>query len=106
MIRWNAKKSDVLLVQAIANRAVATAKRLRINYDRTDSEMDLLAVHLNGCRLDLKKLLQTDDFNFNHDVFGIRRHLDRETGQLKDCFLPRSAAPEQKKHARRVNAGR
>lgn len=59
-------------------------------------QMDLAAVHANGCPLDLEKLLAADDFNFAHDVFGIYRHLDRDGksptgGKLLDLFLPRTA---------------
>lgn len=52
--------------------------------------MDLSAV-MNSCPVDLAKLLAADDANFAHDVFGIRRHIDRETGELTDCFVPRFA---------------
>jgi hypothetical protein len=52
-------------------------------------EMDLVACHANGCPLDFPRLLNADDFNFAHDVFGIERHLNRCTGKLGNCFLPR-----------------
>lgn len=51
--------------------------------------MDVIAVHMNGRPLRLEALLAADDFNFAHDVFGIRRHLDRDTGELTQCFVPR-----------------
>lgn len=51
--------------------------------------MDITAVHANGNPLKLAELLATDDFNFTHDVFGITRHIDRETGKLGGCFVPR-----------------
>jgi len=36
-----------------------------------------------------------DDFSqVSHDVFGIGRHLDRETGKLEGFFHPRFALPE------------
>lgn len=53
--------------------------------------MDITATHANGCPLKLAELLAADDFNFSHDVAGIYRHLDRTTGKLLDCFLPRFA---------------
>lgn len=56
-----------------------------------DFAMDLSATNANGCPLDLEKLLSFDKFNFWHDVGGIRRHLDRDTGKLTRCFLPRCA---------------
>ena len=41
--------------------------------------------------LDLQKLLDAPDGDFGHDVFGIRRHINRQTGELENCFLPRCA---------------
>ena len=45
----------------------------------------------NGCPLMLSELLAADDTNFAHDVFGIRAKLNRETGALRDGFVPRFA---------------
>jgi hypothetical protein len=53
--------------------------------------MDLNATHCNGCRLDLDRLLAAEDFDFTHDVYGIRRHLNRNTGKLEGFFVPRLA---------------
>lgn len=54
--------------------------------------MDLAATHANGCPLRFQDLLEADDLNFVHDVCGIARHIDRRTGKLMDCFIPRFAA--------------
>lgn len=54
--------------------------------------MDLTACHCNGCELDLDRLLLAPDPDFGHDVCGIRRHIDRRTGKLGGCFLPRCAS--------------
>ena len=59
---------------------------------RLQLTMDVTACHSNGCRLDLEGLLAADDRDFMHDVFGIRAHINRETGQLMDNFSPRYAA--------------
>lgn len=55
--------------------------------------MDLLAADgKNGnAPIDLDALAEADEFNFVHDVAGIVRHMDRTTGQLTDCFVPRYA---------------
>lgn len=53
--------------------------------------MDLIATNANGCLLDLEALRNAPEFDFVHDVTGIYAHLDRTTGQLKDCFVPRYA---------------
>ena len=89
MIKWAVNKEDMELEAKIARRAVAMAKELGIQYDQMTAVMDLDACHNNGNPLQLQKLLDADDFNFGHDVFGIRQHLDRTTGQLGDCFVPR-----------------
>lgn len=55
------------------------------------TSMDIVATHMNGCPLRLRELLEADDLNFAHDVAGIARHIDRTTGKLTNCFLPRFA---------------
>lgn len=54
--------------------------------DHTTLMMDLEAV---ADELDLDKLEKFDTLNFNHDVSGIRHNINRETGELENCFLPR-----------------
>lgn len=87
MVNFTAKKTEILLINKIAKRAV----KLNPEYDYMDCQMDISACHSNGNPIDLKKLLKADDFNFAHDVFGINRHINRETGKLKDFFLPRAS---------------
>lgn len=77
------------LIGKIADRAVAVYAGHDIRVDRKDVLMDLSMVHLSGNKLRLEELLAADDMNFIHDVAGINRHLDRETGKLMDCFSPR-----------------
>lgn len=55
---------------------------------RIDIMMDIEAVHsVNPLRLD--DLLNADDFNFAHDMIGIQQNLNRQTGELMNCFTPR-----------------
>ena len=89
-IRFNASKKDLGIIERIAVRAVRTADDAGWKYGERDAQMDLAACHCNGCPLRLTELLDADDFNFSHDVFGIRRHLDRTTGKLLH-FWPRFA---------------
>lgn len=86
----------VELIDKIVDRAEVLAGSFGGDFDRMTTRMDLTACHANGCRLKLSELLMTDDFNFAHDVFGIRNHINRRTGQLEGCFLPRFAQPEAK----------
>ncbi|MDD5106076.1 MAG: hypothetical protein PHC49_10715 [Desulfuromonadaceae bacterium] len=73
---------------------VARATGIYPHINEEDTKMDITATHANGCPLDLDKLLAADDSNFLHDVIGIIRHIDRRSGQLINCFLPRYALPE------------
>lgn len=85
MINWNATKEETQTILAIVKRAAL----LNPSIDRLSIQMDIAACHLNGNELKLKELLETDDFNFAHDVFGISRNMNRENGELTNCFLPR-----------------
>jgi len=53
--------------------------------------MDITACHNHACVLDLQRLSEAVDSDFLHDVGGIRRHLNRETLELENCFVPRHA---------------
>lgn len=79
-------KSDRRLVESIARRAV---DMIGPSASLIDIMMDLTAVHINGNPLRLEGLYLADDFNFAHDILGIRQHLDRSTGQLLNGFTPR-----------------
>ena len=83
-------------IDRVVDRAVALQATLMVPEDCMDLEerrtlrMDLCAVG-GSCPMDWDRLIEADDSNFAHDVFGIRRHMDRTTGQLGGCFLPRFA---------------
>ena len=87
MIDFAATPQDTKTIHDITRRA---AKLLGV--DPVAVAMDVSACHLNGCPLRLPELLAADNGNFAHDIGGIARHLDRETGELQDDFLPRFAA--------------
>lgn len=78
-------------VEAIVSRASRMFKQADNPRSGMEIRMDLAAVHAS-CPLDLQRFAEADDFNFAHDIGGIYRHLDRSTGELTDCFLPRCAA--------------
>jgi hypothetical protein len=81
---------EYAMVQVIAKRAV----KMKIYRDRLTADMDISAAHAT-CPLDLVRLLEADNFNFGHDMAGIRDHLNRETGKLERFFLPRCARPSK-----------
>lgn len=96
-ISFRTSPRDFDLIAEIADRAERLGKKYRHAREqrtRSDYEMDIAATHVNGCPLNLQKLLEADDFNFAHDVFGIERHLNRSTGELENCFVPRCAAKQ------------
>jgi isopentenyl diphosphate isomerase/L-lactate dehydrogenase-like FMN-dependent dehydrogenase len=86
MITWNTSKEDYKVINEIVERA----KNLGVKRDTLDLDMDICAAHEN-CPLRLEDFLKADDFNFLHDVYGIISNLNRETGELENCFLPRFA---------------
>lgn len=103
MISFTVPTKDLGLIDGVAARAA----KMDIDANRgqhrklLEWRMDITATHANGCPLDLARLLDADDFNFAHDVFGIARHLDRDGasatgGQLLNCFVPRFATKERK----------
>lgn len=97
MITWKTSKADSDLISKITARFLEMMRRIPGGFVvpiAMDVHMDLSATHSNGCPLDLGRLLAAEDDDFAHDVGGIRRHLDRETGELMDCFVPRVACPE------------
>ena len=85
-VQFKASHNDLTVLSQIADRYLNKFGR---SAKKLDVMMDLEAAISNGCPLRLNDLLAADDFNFFHDVCGIRDHLNRETGQLENCFSPR-----------------
>lgn len=91
-VSFDISQIDTARVSIIVDRAAEVfAKFSSKKYDRLSARMDLIACHANGCPMDFEGLSKADDTNIAHDVFGIARHLDRETGKLTGHFLPRFA---------------
>lgn len=90
-IKWDRiTKSENDIILHIARRAVSNFMGGKFSKDDRvlqDFIMDISATHLST-PLRLKDLLYADDFNFCHDVFGIRQNLNRTTGKL-ERFVPR-----------------
>lgn len=88
MVNWKATKKEAELIFSIAKRAIKENSQLNL----TTVNMDITATHCNGCKLKLQELLDADNFNFFHDVYGIMQNVSRRTGRLQNCFLPRYSA--------------
>lgn len=87
MIQFDTTRAEAELIDKIVDRAV----KMEDSIDRLSLDMDLSATNANGCKLDFEKLLDFNDFNFAYDIGGIIQHLNRTTGQLENCFVPRCA---------------
>ena len=101
MVKFTATKVESNLIREIVERVSRTLKlkKQRQYFTNMDLQMDLEAYHCNGNPLRLHDLLNADDFNLMHDVVGISRHIDRETGKLQNYFLPRFTNHERMKRA-------
>lgn len=86
MVEWDKiEGEDVTTINKIVRRA---GKEGLAQTDLLSLEMDLTACHISN-PLRLEDLLKADKFNFAHDVCGIQRHINRDTGKLMNCFSPR-----------------
>lgn len=103
MVNFKCSPADEALIRRIVDRgypmlmeawSVTPGRMRKMGADVLSLTMDITACHCNGCPLDLTRFLAADDFNFAHDFAGIHRHIDRTTGKLGDCFLPRFHARE------------
>lgn len=87
-IKFNTTKEEDLLITKVVSKSKGL-KLIKSKEDISDLMMDLTATHCNGTQLDFEKLLLFDDFNFQHDIFGIQDHINRNTGKIEGGFLPR-----------------
>jgi len=88
-IKFNVNEADRQLIERIADRYMEDFKAgSDLGIPKLDVVMDLQCVH-TYLKLDLEELWLASPFNFAHDVGGIRRNLNRETGRLDNNFRPR-----------------
>jgi hypothetical protein len=88
-VSFECPESERKIVRAIARRARDLLLEYGVDRPALDIDMDIVATHCNGNPLRLNDLLAADDFNLMHDVSGIARFLNRETGKLEGFFSPR-----------------
>ncbi len=89
-LNWNTSNEERILISDLSQRAAKLIKKVsKRKIDVLGLQMDITACHLNGCPLKLKDWLKADDFNFLHDISGISRNINRYSGKLTNCFLPR-----------------
>lgn len=91
MIDWNkTTDTDLVLIRKCAKRAYKELKNI-VPISFMDLEMDITAANI-ASPLKLEELLNADDFNFAHDICGIRANINRDSGEMNNCFLPRFTA--------------
>lgn len=86
--KLNITGEDSRTIANIVARAHQVGRQLGVYIETTSTVMDLEVVH-DSIGLKLDELLESDDFNLMHDISGIARHLNRDTGKLEHCFSPR-----------------
>jgi hypothetical protein len=91
-------RDDFDQIEMVLDRAVKRFNELAPPHDKMDRDeinslrMDLCAVGKH-CPMNWTALSCAPLTHLVHDVFGIRQHIDRSTGKLGGCFLPRYAKP-------------
>jgi hypothetical protein len=95
MLDWKAMrkkvtKRDAKLIDKVVDRIRHDVRMNALQRQALDWHMDVFVVHATA-GLDLQRLLDADDSDFRHDILGIYSELDRETGKLRDHFVPRFA---------------
>ena len=81
------KIDEITLIGLIADKAIETS----IEIDKTTIMMDLIATHKH-IKLDLGRMAKGNIGDIMHDIVGIYNNLDRTTGEMQNCFLPRFSA--------------
>jgi hypothetical protein len=93
-VSFDCSEDDRRIARAIARRARDLLLDHSVDRPALDIDLDIVATHCNGNPLRLADLLGADDFNLLHDVSGIARHLNRDTGKLENFFRPRFSQRE------------
>jgi len=91
MVSFDITPYEMRVIDNIVDRA----SKEGLTDDVLSLEMDLVATNANGTPLDFDRLLAFDAFNFSHDITGITNYIDRTTGELTRCFVPRCAKREE-----------
>ena len=86
---FEVSKEDGASIEAILKRAKKAFHDKEVDW--LGMHMDITVCHTTACPLDLEAFSKSVDQDFFHDLSGISRHLNRDTGKLGNCFQPRFA---------------
>ena len=84
-------------ISDIAHRAALLARDMGADVSPLEIENDIALAHMRGTPLHLGALLEANNVDFCHDVFGIRENIDRASGAMRDFFVPRYASQLERK---------
>lgn len=76
-------------MEKVVQRAVFHYSQFGVVLDPVRLTLDLSAVKTLIPNICFKALLESEDDDFAHDIFGVVKNLNRETGHLENNFLPR-----------------
>lgn len=96
-LKFNATSAELLLIGRIADRAIENGTISSHRSAKRILMMDLEAVHCNGCKLALDKLVLANNSDFTHDIVGIQANVNRITAKLDNSFGPRFALSSHQK---------
>lgn len=83
------KNLDKIMLK-IAHRAERKFEAQGLSREYTEWFIDIDLTH-SKCPLDLRGLLNAKEQDFMHDLAGIYNHLNRQTMELENYFVPRYA---------------
>lgn len=76
-------------MEEVVHRAVFHYSEFGVVLDPLRLMLDLSAVKSSIPNICFKALLEFEDDDFAHDIFGVIKNLNRETGHLENNFFPR-----------------
>jgi len=88
------KKEQFKICMKIANRA-EKENLFMFDDDKLSLILDLECA-INKFDLKLNDLLNTDNINFAHDIYGIQNNLNRQTKEFENYFVPRFANKDRR----------
>ena len=90
-INFKCSPQDQALIGQILKRGMDMARDFNVKLDHVTLAMDIVACHCNGTPLKLLQMLMSDPSDFSHDLLGITRFIDRESGKMREGFKPHFA---------------
>lgn len=85
-LSFDVSPHEAAIIGQIVQRAIYNAHCAAVKLDHVQIAMDVTACHCNGTPIKLLQLLMADNSDFDRDIIGIGRNINRENGQLMNSF--------------------